>query len=160
MAIKIMIFVVILACLGPFFIKLPYGTPLMTIDDLTGGLTLDSAIDSAADEIPTGPTTVYKWQDEDGVWHFSDSPVDQHGNAVETMEVDGSVNTMQIVSEDDMKRLARAEAAKKEAAASERVQPKIPSSANPVELMDAANTLQDVMDQRARDLDTLSGKKN
>jgi hypothetical protein len=33
-----------------------------------------SAISSLGDSKPSEPTTIYKWQDEQGVWHYSDKP--------------------------------------------------------------------------------------
>ncbi|MCB1647533.1 MAG: DUF4124 domain-containing protein [Pseudomonadales bacterium] len=85
---KIMILIVILACIGPFFIKGPNGKPLLSLDDFKPDLTA-----TKEELVPSGPTTVYKWQDENGVWQFSSDPADMPG--AETMELDGNINTME-----------------------------------------------------------------
>ena len=85
--IKLMILTVVLGGLGPMLLKqqnggfdlsqflpavsevelkdyLPNGNPVSLIDDAT-----------QAESLPLetrGFTTVYKWQDENGIWHFSD----------------------------------------------------------------------------------------
>jgi len=85
MFIKLIIVIVILACIGPFFIEGPDGAPLMTLDDL---MPEESVVPAA----PSEPVTVYKWQDEDGIWQFSTEPVDRAD--VQEVVLDGQVNTM------------------------------------------------------------------
>ena len=98
--IKIMIVLVILACIGPFFLKGPDGKPLMTLDDwkpefpeVLIDLLPKSAKGSLEDEAAVNePTKVYRWQDEDGIWHFSTDADD--ADRGEVMELDGNINTI------------------------------------------------------------------
>lgn len=96
MFIKIMILIVILACAGPFFIEGPDGEPLLTLGDL-----MPSAAD-VPDVLPPEPVTVYKWQDENGIWQFSTEPV----TGAETMELDGQVTVMEALDERELRRLS------------------------------------------------------
>ena len=82
-----MIVLVILACIGPFFIKGPNGKPLMTIEDLLPA--------GASEPAPIESKTVYRWQDENGVWQFSDDPA--AAGLAEQMVLDGNINTMPAI---------------------------------------------------------------
>ena len=53
---------IIAALVGPFFIKGPTGQPLMRVSDVVD------------DTLPVKETTVYRWQDAEGVWQYGDSP--------------------------------------------------------------------------------------
>ncbi|MFT5208412.1 MAG: hypothetical protein ACI9CE_000126 [Flavobacterium sp.] len=69
----------------------------MTVDDFipTVPSSLDELTPSAADTVLSGPTKVYKWKDENGIWQLSNREEDGQGaagNAVETMELDGDIN--------------------------------------------------------------------
>lgn len=91
---KLLIFLLILACIAPFFIKGHNNIPLMTLDKLklpkisipklsklpkfklptlkkkapvSQSETLSSAVPAGAKKIK-----MYKWKDKEGVWHFSD----------------------------------------------------------------------------------------
>lgn len=91
---KILIVLILLACVAPFFIKGPGNRPLMTLDKLklpkfsmpklpefkTAKIpplskeqkvavpeTLSSTVVSGAKKVK-----MYKWKDKDGLWHFSD----------------------------------------------------------------------------------------
>jgi hypothetical protein len=81
--IKLMVGVVIIACIAPLFIKGSNGEPLMTLDDwkidvpvqlkgLVGNLTSGVKMSPPVQEQPT--TLVYKWQDDEEQWHFSNAP--------------------------------------------------------------------------------------
>jgi hypothetical protein len=69
MLIKVMVLVLIAAFVGLFFVTGPSGEPIMKLEDLKP-------------EIPDlmtslgKPVKVYKWQNESGVWQFSNQPVD------------------------------------------------------------------------------------
>jgi len=80
-----MIGLLIIACLAPLFIKGPGGEPLMTIEDwkievpvqikdLVGDLTSGAKITPPLEEQQA--MKVFKWQDEQGQWHFSNAPPD------------------------------------------------------------------------------------
>ncbi len=65
MMIKVMVFIVILACAGPFFIKGPDGKPLLTIDEFMADLSpanlIPNAVKSAAERSAPALTKVYRW---------------------------------------------------------------------------------------------------
>lgn len=96
--VKILIVLLIIACIAPLFIKGPDGEPIMSLDDwkfeipasLTGILR-KSAPAAPEGVSPSKSTTVYKWQDEDGQWHFSSVPPDLE--SVEEMEL-SDINIM------------------------------------------------------------------
>ena len=79
---KIMIFIVVLACAGPFILKRSDGRPWMTFSDLKAPDLSVPDISPLTDQVKklhntntdnsADQTIVYKWQDRDGVWHFSD----------------------------------------------------------------------------------------
>lgn len=149
MMIKLMVFIVILACAGLFFIKEPDGKPLLTIDELMADLSpanlIPDAVKSAAEPSAPALTKVYRWQDENGVWQFSDNPNDAPG--AEVMELDGKINTIESV--------APQPPATKSPTAIPGVATVSPGQA--AELMDTVNNLQETIDQRKADMDVLSG---
>jgi hypothetical protein len=80
--VKLMLFVVVAALAAPFVLKGPNGAPLMSLDGIRmpevslpdlGEVrdTLKAGV-RAADEEPANVTEVFKWRDDEGVWHFSD----------------------------------------------------------------------------------------
>lgn len=144
MFIKLMILIVILACVAPFFIKGPTGEPLMTLEDW---------IPDEMPEVRSTPeeTVVYKWKDENGVWQFTNEPVE--GLDVEQMVLDGQINTMESLQKPD--RMKRATSINADA---------IPSGLLTVapdkvsEMMDTVNNLQETIDQRKADMDRTTGQ--
>ena len=97
-------------------------------------------------------TEVYRWQDENGVWQFSNNPNDAPG--AEVMALDGKINII--------------ESAQLPPTASPETRKSIPSSIPGVatvapeqaaELMDTVTNLQDTIDQRKADMDAISGMK-
>ncbi len=52
----------IAAVVAPFYMKGPTGQPLMRVSDV---------ID---DSLPAQETTVYRWQDAEGIWQYGDTP--------------------------------------------------------------------------------------
>ena len=160
MMIKLLILIVILACIGPFFIKGPDGQPLATLEDWKMDLPdspMDLLPDSAQESVPDVPevtevTEVYRWQDENGVWQFSNNPNDAPG--AEVMALDGKINII--------------ESAQLPPTSSPDTRKSIPSSIPSVatvapgqaaELMETVTNLQDTIDQRKADMDTISGMK-
>jgi hypothetical protein len=113
---KIMLLIVVLACVGPFFIKAPNGNPLLSISDFTSGVSVDSIIEGikkapglaeladgikisgdaadgeqGKDKSTSGSVTkVFKWRDEQGVWQFSDGPNVAEGAAL--VEISNQIN--------------------------------------------------------------------
>lgn len=84
------------------------------------------------------------WQDEDGVWQFSDNPNDAPG--AEVMELDGKINTIESVAPQPVTKSPTA----------------IPgvatvSPGQAAELINTVNNLQETIYQRKADMDALSG---
>ena len=52
-----------------FFLKGPDGKPIVTVDQMID--------DTVADIVPAKPVTMYRWQNEHGIWEFGESPPDQ-----------------------------------------------------------------------------------
>ena len=78
----LVIAVLIGALVAPHFIEGPDGEPIMTLDDWTEDLAPVSA----------ATTEAYRWQDEHGRWHFSDS-ADAVPDHVEQIQLTKPVNT-------------------------------------------------------------------
>lgn len=143
MFLKIMILLVVLAGVGLFLLKGPNGEPFLTLDDFTP----DPQITDVLAQKPE-PVTIYKWQDEDGAWHFSNEPVDVEG--VETMVVDGDINIIPAVT------TSRSSAAKRPDAKAYSSIPAGMTSVAPekiTEMMDTVNNMQEMVDERKANLD-------
>ncbi len=147
---------ILLACIGPFFIKGPSGEPLLTIDDFLSDLPdspadlLPDALVSEGSEAEGEITQIYKWKDENGVWQFSNSPVDANG--AELMEIDSNINTIPAFKAPE----------KTGSVATKKKTPSIPgvmtvSPGQAAELMDTVNNLQETIDQRKSEMDKVTG---
>lgn len=158
--IKLLIGVLIIACIAPLFIKGPDGEPIMTFDDWSIDLpdSIDELLSTGntepADPEQSQPTTVYKWQDENGQWHFSSTPPDLE--TAETMELDGNINIM-----DAFEPPPREETT---VATGDAMSP-VPglTTATPSQIQEAMETvtnLQETIDQRKEDLDAVAGFDN
>ena len=145
MALKMMIFLAIIGCGGLFFLKGPTGKPFLSMDTL-----FSSPVETT---LPSAPTKIYKWQDENGVWQFSNTPVNEKN--VETMELDGKINTM------DAFKAPRTQTATK---------PKnqfssVPSGMLTIssdqlsDMMETVNGLQETVDKRKEQMDKVAGKQ-
>lgn len=85
---RLLLTVVVVACVMPFFLHGRYGQPLMTVAELKmpklempdwsltdSGQSVNEGDRNLADDRPAGradSVTVYRWQDDHGIWHFSD----------------------------------------------------------------------------------------
>lgn len=72
--IKLLLFIVLLALAAPFFMKKPDGSPMLTLQSLGLGTVAHKVSEVLPDSRPELPKTaeVYRWQDEKGIWHYSD----------------------------------------------------------------------------------------
>lgn len=85
--IKLLIILVIGAVAAPLFIKGPDGKPLMQVSDLIPTESLPETVLNQLGITPSSPrvqtppssatatqsdSTIYRWQDDNGQWHFSD----------------------------------------------------------------------------------------
>jgi hypothetical protein len=143
MFLKIMILLVVLAGVGLFILKGPSGEPFLTLDDFTPDPEITDVLAQKAE-----PVTIYKWQDEDGAWHFSNEPVDVEG--VETMVVDGDINLIPAVTTSTSRAVKRPDA---------KAYSSIPAGVTSVapeqitELMGTVNNMQEMVDERKTNLD-------
>ena len=144
--IKIIIVVVILACIGPFFITGPDGEPLLTLDDLRPDLASPLGDDSGGDDPGAAPKTLYKWQDVDGVWHFSDREEDAHMAGAEQFEAEAPVNVMQEFKAPPPERAASG------LPATTTTTP-VPTISGGLETLKAATELQGTIDSRKAEMD-------
>lgn len=149
--IKLMIFLLIAAFAGLFFVNGPDGTPVLTVDDFMPEM---PELDSAS---PTPqPTKVTKWKDENGVWQFSDRPEDTLLG--ETIELDGDINTMPAVDTSVLTQDGRTSTQSAAPAIS------LPSGLTTVsgdqaqQMMDTVTNLQGTVDDRKAELDKLTGQ--
>lgn len=139
MFIRFMIAIVVIAITAPFFIPGPNGTPIMTLDKLKFN---KPSLPSFSGSDETAVTeTLYRYQDEQGVWHYTDQmPAD---NIAEQIEISTDINLIQ---------------APPAASASRTSEPNI--SANPLtaltrggEVMEDAQAVQEMMDERLDQMD-------
>ncbi len=157
--VKILIGLLIIACIAPLFIKGPDGETIMTLDDWKIDLpeSLGDLLPGAAPEVqnlaPSAPATVYKWQDEDGQWHFSNTPPEN--GVAEEMELSGDINIMEAYVPPE-------EPTGTETAAATGI-PSGPMTATPDqvrEMMETVTNLQETMDERKAEIDKITGKGN
>ena len=154
--IRLMIGLLIIACIAPLFIKGPDGEPIMTLDDwkfdvpdsvagLFGG---DSPVALPGTETVTAPDLpVYKWQDEEGQWHFSNTPP---AGGAEEVEI-GDVNLMEAYVPP-----AEPEQAPAGQVASMPSPSPVVSGRQVKEMMETVNNLQETLDQRKAEMDELA----
>lgn len=144
-----MIFILLAAFVGLFFLNGPNGEPMLSLDDLKP--TLPKVESSSV------PTKVYKWQDENGVWQFSNQPVDEGQG--EVIELDGKINTMPAVDTSILN-------AGRKASSSPSPGMSIPPGLTTVsgdkvqEMMDTVNNLQESVDNRKAEIDQMTSGKN
>ncbi|GLQ33566.1 DUF4124 domain-containing protein [Litoribrevibacter albus] len=90
--IKLMLLAVVGAVVAPMFLKGPDGKPIMDVTDFAPSASSESAYVSAS-ETSSKLTTVYKWKDENGQWHFSDNQA--QGSNHETLKYNPNANVIQ-----------------------------------------------------------------
>jgi len=84
--------ILVLIFVLPMIVPGPDGEPVMGLDDW---LPSTAPIKASVEKLrPKEPTVLFKWQDENGQWHFSDKPVDSAKQLIKT-EVPDLVNTME-----------------------------------------------------------------
>lgn len=149
---RILLTVIVLACLMPFVMRDRNGYPLMTVDKLklpdlqlpnvaqvTGNNTGD--LSATLGELPglqAKKVQVYRWQDDVGVWHYSDK--ENPAGMNEVIEVDVATSSTQMTNQDAEQQMAETDAATNTGTTGF---PLIP-------LLNAGNTL-----QQARDVEKL-----
>ena len=145
MFIRMMICIVVIAVAAPFFIPGPGGKPIMTPDMLKFDAPSMPELPSfgIGDEADSSSTsqTLYRYQDANGVWHYTDDPA--MANQAEEIEVSTDINLMQ----------APPEAPRVSA-------PEVNISANPLtaitrgdQVMEDAQEVQQMLEDRLDDMD-------
>lgn len=140
MFLRMMICIVVIAIAAPFFIPGPNGTPLFTLDMFA--LEKPSLPSFGSNSAENNSQTLYRYQDEQGVWHYTDQPLDQ--DSAEQIEVSTDINLI-----DAPPALPRSGSA-----------PAANISANPLnaisrgaEVMEDAEQVQQMLDDRLEDMD-------
>ena len=152
----------IIACIAPLFIKGPSGEPLMTLDDwkidvpvqikdLVGKLTNGAKKSLPVEE--QQPMQVFKWQDDEGQWHFSNAPPDL-GIAEEIQISD--VNLMEAY----LPPAPPSDADESSASGPMSVSPGIPQPEQVQEMMETIEQFQETVNERKEVLDSLSAQQN
>jgi hypothetical protein len=160
---KLLIGALIIACIAPLFIKGPEGEPIMILEDWKPSLSpwLKEALGfvshkaDATAGVVRKPDIVYRWQDEEGQWHFSSAP--PADTAAEVMTLTGDINTI------DSTPVAGTEDVNAEVTGSEMdmALPGMSVSVEQVrEMMEAAKELQSVIDNRADEIDNLQSPES
>jgi len=146
----IMCVLVAIAFAGPMLMKKSDGTPFME-----SPLDLFSTSSTSSQKNESSSITTqsfYKWQDEDGSWHYSDQP--QEGQKVETVTVNTNTNLIQGLRIEKKKEQIAEE--KKAATNVESPAVSLPMTV-PMEkvskMLDDAANIQQVMDNRAKKIE-------
>ena len=141
----IMLVLIAMAFAGPMLMKKPDGTPF--IESPLDFFSSDSKENSRELSTINSSQSFYKWQDEDGTWHYSDQP--QEGQNIETVTVNTNTNLIQGL------RMKKAEEKEPEKVKKE-VKKETSSIPLPMtvpfekvsQMLDDATNLQQVMDDR------------
>ncbi len=101
--IKLILVLIVCGFVLPLWLKGPDGQPVMSIGDWVPDI---SELTKLLDKIPSAPIAAgsesgdvqqfYKWQDEDGGWHYSDK-APKSGLNVQAQELPQTTNTIQAV---------------------------------------------------------------
>ena len=160
LAIKFFTFVLVLGLAGPFLLKKPDGTPWMDARELipdvqSWGRELTAWWEKTKHKAPESvgggggkPTEVYRWRAEDGSWQFSDKPPVQ--GTAETITVDPNANLIEGLPEPE----PEPEKEAKEPG----INMPMPMTISPdkvKKLKEDAESIQQLMDERARKLDEM-----
>jgi hypothetical protein len=86
------------ALIGPFFIKSPDGKPVMEMptaqDFIPEQLFSGGSNSNTGSPLSSDGPSYYKWQDEQGQWHYGDQPPTD-SSKVSTLQVDTNTNIIQ-----------------------------------------------------------------
>jgi hypothetical protein len=141
----IMCALVAIAFAGPMLMKKPDGTPF--IESPLDWFSTSSTGSQNNESSSLTTQSFYKWQDDDGSWHYSDQP--QAGKNIETVTVNTNANLIQGL---------RLEKNKEQAVIEKKSEPKAESSSIPLpmtvplekvtKMLKDANNIQQLMDNR------------
>lgn len=98
---RLPIIVMLMAALAmPFFLKEKNGRPAFEAPDI-GSMAKFSPTELFSNDPKeissvSEPTHVYKWQDENGQWHYGDKPpINSQSSSLQTVELDPNTNVIQ-----------------------------------------------------------------
>lgn len=147
--------ILIAAMTIPFVMKNKQGEPMMSLpsfNDLS-----PSAIISNAPSLPSD-RTVYKWKDQNGVWHYGDQPPE--GIQFSTLVVNDQTNIIKSTPIPEKPAPTPATIASSENKAGYKV-PKnnedVLTLDRALNIVDDAHAVRDMMEQRNQQLNTLTG---
>lgn len=155
--VKLMLFVVILALAGPFFIKGPNGQPMWQVSEVRNSIVLGwdrlqrrfaGTVDGAK-QLPgmDSSVTVHRWQDETGQWHYTQNAPE--GIVSDTLLIDPQTN---LISLPALPEPPPVEPEANAPAAPTPVQGPIPSIEQTRQLIEDAQALQGQVDKRDQKL--------
>ncbi len=145
-----MLVLVAIAFAGPMVLKKPDGTPFLEFPwdlfsvDSKGPSSIGSGINSSQ--------SFYKWQDENGTWHYSDQP--QEGQNIETVTVNTNANLIQglRVEKEEKIKDPKNDVEEQNNSASIPLPMTVPFE-EVSKMLEDANNLQQVMDDRKKAID-------
>ena len=141
----IMLVLVAIAFAGPMLMKKPDGTPFME----TPWESLKSSENEAS---INAQQSFYKWQDDDGTWHYSDQP--QAGKNIETVTVNTNANLIQgLRPEKKVEKAVEIKKPEPKAAAPTLGLPMTVPLEKVTKMLDDANNMQEIMDNRTKQID-------
>ncbi len=160
--VKLLILVLLLASVGPFFLKGPDGEPYWSYREVLqaaraklGRLTsAPASLPSPKALQPGDDVTVYRWQDASGEWHFAGEP--PAGVSFDELKIDPDTNAIQMERAEPPAAAAAAEPTAGPAAAaapaSDPYLGPLPDPEATRQLIEDARALQELADERARRL--------
>jgi hypothetical protein len=146
----IMLVLIAIAFAGPMLMKKADGTPFM--ESPLDYFSSDSKGTSSGQSSTNSSQSFYKWQDENGTWHYSDQP--QAGQNIETVTVNTNTNLIQglRIDKEEEKEPGKVKGEAKEETSSIPLPMTVPFE-KVSEMLDDANNLQQVMDDRSSKID-------
>ncbi len=156
--VKLMLLAVIMAISGPYFIKGPDGAPLWSLRDTAASVSgLFSKLRSnplTAAVTPGGEAVeIYRWQDADGQWHFTNVAPDDSPHSV--LRIDPKTNAISTVVQRAPDESAAEPVADDPLARNTHIGP-LPDPATAKALIEDARALQALADERARVMDNIN----
>lgn len=148
------------ALIGPYFIKKPDGNPIMKMpavsDFIPDKLLPDGSSPSINNTSSSSGKSYYKWQDDQGQWHYGDQPPTTPSK-VSTLQVDTNTNIIQSL---------KIEPEAEEQAEQVNQQNKLPdrltsgelSFENAVNALNDATLVRDMMESRNEQLKAIVGE--
>lgn len=96
---RLMTFAILAVAIGlPFFMENKQGKPMLSLPSAKDFLPKDNA--GATAILPSTTTQVFKWQDDQGVWHYGDQAPAAAQN-IQTVSVDSRTNVIQGMKKEE-----------------------------------------------------------